>query len=78
MASCTVLSLRCPSLVKETELQTQILQKINKPQNLRPGPILEKAKLHETRPSFCLLASPGWPSSLRRCTKLLGDDKHRD
>lgn len=32
-ASYTVLPLPHPSLVKDAELQTQILQKINKPQN---------------------------------------------
>lgn len=77
-ASCTVLPLPPhPSLVKKAELQTQILQKISH-KTKRPGPVLEKAKLHETQPSFCLLASPGLASSLRKCTKLLGDDKHLD
>lgn len=60
----------CPSQMKEAELQTQILQKINKirisHKTKRPGPILEKAKLHETQPSA---SSPLLASSLRKCTK---------
>ena len=44
-ARCTFVSLPpCPSLVKEAELQTQILQKINKPHYSKAWPHSAKGK----------------------------------
>lgn len=69
------------SLMKEAELRTQILKKKKKNQishkaiRTRLHPILKKAQVRETE--FCLIF-PGLASSLRKCTKPLGESKHQD